>query len=135
MIGFEEFSLNESKEHKKLIFYHGVKDPKNVETILARGFSLFKVNPIWTNDWAISVVTTVKAVKDFFGNKKITILKLEFDGNIIDRDELGNIIASSPQDYTHQVVDMGIDAVRLAGDFGQAFIYNPKAIKKITVVE
>src|SRR3989304_4288041 len=119
--GFNIFVLNESKKHERLGLYHGVKEPKNVEPILKKGFSLFPIRPLWTNDWAISTVPTAKAVRNFFGKRDVTVLKLEFDGNIIDNDELGWILADSPQDYTHKILDMGIDAVRLDGDFGQVF--------------
>ena len=46
-----------------------------------------------------------------------------------------NIIASDAKDYTRQMVKMGIDAVILDSDNNvhQVFVYNPKAIKKITL--
>lgn len=133
ILDFTTFSINENIEHKKLIFYHGVKNSENVNKILKDGFDLNAVKPLWTNDYAISVLTDPNSIRKFFGNKDIPILKLEFEGNIIDFGKLG-VSAKTPQDYTRQVIGQGIDAVRLEGDRKQAFIYNTKAIKKITLL-
>jgi len=122
----------------KMKLYHGVKDPKNVDEILKRGFDLSRIHPIWTNDYAVSTMTSQKAVRAFFG-KNVPVLELEFDGNLASYDDVSGLfgLARDARDYTRRVVGEGIDAVQLDSDNGahQVFVYNPKAIKKITLLK
>jgi hypothetical protein len=76
-------------------------------------------------------MTTPKSVARFFG-RNITILRIEFEGNVGTPGDARSY-ASTPQQYTRDVVDSGIDAVMLDGEGAKrVFIYNTKAIKKIT---
>lgn len=120
-------------EKKKLTLYHGVRKSENVDTIIKNGFDLTKINPLWNNDYAVSTLKNPNTVLRFFG-RNVPILKLKFDGVIATVSEVGYIEAKTPQDHTRQVLAMGIDAMVL-NDKSQVFIYNPKAIKEITLWE
>jgi hypothetical protein len=110
----------------RMKLYHGVRDPKNVDKILKNGFDLREIHPIWTNDYAVSTLTSPKAVRAFFGN-------------LASYDDVSGLfgLAHDARDYTRKVVESGIDAVKLDSDRGahQVFVYNPKAIKKITLLK
>lgn len=130
---FLTFILNEKVEHRKKVFYHGVKKHEDVDKIIKNGFDLTFIKPLWSNDYAISVLTTPQDVRKFFG-KDVPVLKLEFEGDIAGPDDFNNVYSNSPQDYTRKIVASGIDAVQLGGNGGQFFIYNPKAIKRVTLL-
>ena len=129
----EKFEAGGSLQKKKAVFYHGVRREKNVEKILHEGFKLYEITPRWVNDYAISVLASPGAVRKLFG-RNVPIIKIEFYGVIKQHNELPQIIASNPRNYTNEIVESGIDAVRLNGRGAQTFIYNPKAITKISLV-
>lgn len=126
--------LKEGKEVKKLTLYHGVRNSKDVNDILKNGFDLRKIKPNWQNDYAISTLTKPSYIFKFFGTKDIKILKIDFEGVVEDNPYSINVHATTPQEYTEDIVKDGIDAVRLGGDGKQYFIYNLDAIKKITLI-
>lgn len=133
--------INEGEERKmKVTLYHGVKNPKNIPLILKHGFNLTYIKTLWVNDYAVSAVTSKKAVNDFFGKRDVTILQFKFNGNVyvldgsfdsVPQDITG--FPSRPQDYTRNLLSNGIDAVSLGGGI-QYFIYNVKKISDIKVV-
>lgn len=127
---YEEF-MNEAVQQRKLVLYHGVRDKANVDSILKNGFDLTKIKTNWTNDYAVSTMTTPKSVSRFFG-RDITILRIEFEGKVGSPSD-AHSYASTPQQYTRDIIDSGIDAIMLDGEGArQVFIYNTKAIKRIT---
>lgn len=128
----EDPAVNEAVERRKMVLYHGVRSDESVASILKSGFDLTKIRPNWNNDYAVSTLTSPKAVEKFFG-RSVTILRLEFYGNVGTVGDV-SVYAKTPQDYTKQVVESGIDAVVLNGTGAkQVFVYNPKAISRITV--
>lgn len=128
---YENF-INEAVAPRKLVLYHGVKNHADAASIMKNGFDLTKIRPNWTNDYAISTLTTPKSVERFFG-RNITILRIEFEGNVGSPSD-AHVSAKNAQDYTKQMVENGIDAVMLDGTGAkQVFIYNLDKIKKITI--
>lgn len=134
LIPYELFEgIGHDMPRKKLTLYHGVKNAASVPDILKNGFSLSKIKPLWTNDYAISALPSAKAVAKFFG-KNVPILKIEFDGVVVSPRDV-RITASSAEEYTKKVLDQHIDAVMLDGTSRQVFIYNIGAIKKVRLLE
>ena len=117
----------------KMTLYHGVKNESAVDSIIEHGFDLAKIRPIWTNDYAISTMTTKAGVLKFFG-RNVPVLKLEIEGVIVSYFKVNVPHAKDAQDYTRQIVAAGIDAVILDSDsrIRQVFIYNTKSIKSIS---
>ncbi len=127
------YKLFES-ERRSMFLYHGVKNRGDVDAILRDGFDLDKIRPIWNNDLAISTMTSSDAISKFFGGK-VPIIKIEFEGNISDIEDIGHLTSKDAEDYTGQIVELGVDAVRLGGSGArQVFIYNTDAIKKTTLI-
>ena len=63
MDNIEKYLTESSDDTKKqtLWLFHGTPE-KNVDKILKSGFSLSYIKPRWVNDYAISALTTIKAV-------------------------------------------------------------------------
>lgn len=132
--------INEGEERKmRRTLYHGVKDERNVPLILKDGFKLTYIKTLWVNDYAISAVTSKKAVTDFFGKRNVTVLQFKFSGNVYVLDKFDSVptdiagFPATPQDYTRNLLRSGIDAVLIGGGL-QFFIYNVKKISDIRVV-
>lgn len=129
-------------QKKTLTLYHGVRKKENVEKILKQGFKLEFIKPRWTNDYAVSALTSSKGIKKYFGRDDIPILKFKFSGNVYVPTQRFETIpdyitkfASGPREYTRNVVKAGIDAVDLGGRPKQYFIYNTEKISNIELVE
>lgn len=143
-MNFKDY-LNEQKvntKKKTITLYHGVRKKENVEKILKNGFKLQYINPRWTNDYAVSALTSSKGIKKYFGRDDIPILKFKFSGNVYIPEQRFETIpdyvtkfATSPREYTRNVVKAGIDAVDLGGKPKQYFVYNTEKISNIELVE
>lgn len=143
-MNFKNYLTEQEVKTKKktLTLYHGVRKKENAEKILKQGFKLQFINPRWTNDYAVSALTTAKGIRKYFGREDIPILKFKFSGNVYIPTERFETIpdyitkfASSPREYTRNVVKAGIDAIDLGGSPKQYFIYNTDKIKNIELLE
>ena len=133
--------LIESEDTKKktLWLYHGTP-AKNVDKILKSGFSLSYIKPRWVNDYAISAMTTIKAVERYM-RPGIATLKFKFSGNVYFYEYMGSgpyegEFSSNARDYNRKMLSAGIDASRLHSERGpyQYYVYNVKKISNIQVV-
>lgn len=120
----------QASQVKTLKLYHGTK-PESAEAIIRSGFDPKKFHAQWTNDYAVSTFTSPRAVLAYFGKHPGVVLEITFRGNLATYADLGFISASSPQDYTRRILEMGIDAVVLEGNPRQVFIYNVKTLSNI----
>ena len=135
-----EVSIDDDKIKKKtLTLFHGTKI-ENVNKILKSGFKLTYIKPRWINDYAVSALTTKKAIERYM-RKNTSILKFKFSGTVYFYEHFGSNpyagqLSSSAQAFTRALLKDGIDAARLYGDRGpyQYFIYNVKKISNIQVV-
>lgn len=119
-----------ASQTKTLKLYHGTK-PENAEAIIRSGFDLKKIHAQWTNDYAISTLTTPRAVLAYFGKNPGVVLEMTFRGNLFTYEEIGHPLVSSPQGYTRMLLEQGIDAVALNGSPRQVFVYNTKSLSNI----
>ena len=137
-----KYLLTESEEDTKnqtLWLYHGTKS-ENVDKILKSGFSLSYIKPRWVNDYAISALTTKKAVEKYM-RPGTSVLKFKFSGVVYFYEYFGEgpyaaSFSSNAQDYNRKVVAAGIDAARIYSERGpyQYYVYNVKKISNIQVV-
>ena len=132
--------MDEDRVKKKTLWlYHGTSE-KNVDKILKSGFSLSFIKPRWTNDYAVSALTTKKAVEKYMRPGTV-ILKFKFSGNVYNYEYFGSgpdaaQFSSNARDYTRKVVGSGIDASKIYSERGpyQYYVYNIKKISNIQVV-
>jgi len=136
---YEESIDDDRIKKKTLTLYHGTKI-ENVDKILKGGFRLIYTKPRFTNDYAVSSLTTKKGVERYM-RRNIAILKFKFSGMVFFYDHFSSgpyaaELSSSPQAYTRRVLQEGIDASRLYSSRGpfQYFVYNVKKISNIQVV-
>jgi len=130
---------DDSIKNQTLWLYHGTKE-ENVDKILKSGFNLSFIKPRWINDYAISALTTKKAVEKYM-RPGTAVLKFKFSGVVFFYEYFGEgpyvaQFASNAREYTRKVVGDGIDAARIYSDRGpyQYYVYNPKKISNIQVV-
>jgi hypothetical protein len=110
-------------EHAHLFLYHGVKNPEDVQSILDNGFDLTRLNSKWINGYGVATFTKAEAVKKFYRNPEIPILKITFEGNMVAPWDAEAAVAPlapkrnqtpwGPQDYNLALIAAGIDAVFL----------------------
>lgn len=124
---------------KTLWLYHGTPE-KNVDKILKSGFKLSYIKPRWTNDYAVSALTSKKAVEKYM-RPGIVTLKFKFSGVVFFHEYMGEgpdaaSFSSNARDYNRKVLASGIDAVRLYSERGpyQYYVHNVKKISNIQVV-
>jgi hypothetical protein len=114
--------------------YHGTTHER-ADAILAHGFNLDQVKTRWTNDLAVSALTSERAVRKYFGRREVVVLRLKVRGRWARRNSHAEgpvDHATDARDYTRQVVAAGIDAIHMDG--GLIYIYNPDAIQSVEEV-
>ena len=123
-----------------LWLYHGTLK-KNVDKILKGGFNLSFIKPRWINDYAVSALTTKKAVEKYM-RPGTAVLKFKFSGVVYYYEYFGEgpdaaRFAKDARTYNRKVVASGIDAARIYSERGpyQYYVYNPKKITNIQVVK
>lgn len=128
-----------SVKNQSIFLYHGTKEA-NVDKILKSGFNLSFIKPRWINDYAISALTTKKAVEKYM-RPGTAVLKFKFSGVVFFYEYFGEgpdaaRFAKDARTYTRKVVASGIDAARIYSDRGpyQYYVYNPKKISNIQVI-
>ena len=125
--------LREARQ-RRLTLYHGTKADK-AAAILQRGFDLTLIKPRWTNDYAVSTLTTPRSIQKYFGDRPDTaIIEMTFNGNIITPEEASLItgFSNTPQSYARALLKEGVDAVMLNGAGAkQVYVYNVKALSNI----
>ena len=141
MDNIEKYLTESSDDTKKqtLWLFHGTPE-KNVDKILKSGFSLSYIKPRWVNDYAISALTTRKAVEKYM-RPGIVTLKFKFSGNVYFYEYMGSgpyegEFSSNARDYNRKMLAAGIDASRLHSERGpyQYYVYNVKKISNIQVI-
>jgi hypothetical protein len=123
-----------------LWLYHGTKE-KNVKNILKSGFNLLYIKPRYVNDYAISALTTKKAVDQYMSPNNV-VLKFKFSGNVYFYEYMSSgpyaaEFSRNAKDYTRIMLKEGIDAARIYSERGpyQYYVYNVKKISNIQVVQ
>ena len=122
-------------EKKRMKIYHG---SANAAEIVASGFDFSKIKPRWLNDYAISTITSPKAIERYFG-RAIPIVEMVFSGELATSIEVSNmlhgqVLPRSSKDYTKLILSMGIDAV-IFGESGARiiYVYNPRSINNLNL--
>ncbi len=122
------------------MLYH-VTRVENLPSLLKDGFDLTKVRPRWQNDYAISLSpksNLEKAMAYFmpniagttFDTQKYAVVAVTVRGRFMrDPDEVTVSGLSGAQSFTRAAIKQGYDAS------DNVYIYNPKAIGRIHVVE
>ena len=122
--------------------YH-VTTPEAAQSILRDGFDLSRVKPRWQNDYAVSTSVGLKPAVQYFMQRKNgkpdpttfgnrAVLRVKVKGHFYDRDQDGEMMATSAQGYTQRMVRAGWDAANVGGN---QYIYNPQAIFEISLVD
>lgn len=112
---------------RTMTLYHGTKSP---ELVLAQGFDLSKIKPRWSNDLAVSTMTSPKPIYRFFADQTIPIIQMTFTGRIATQAEASQVARSmgtkGAQAFTNAMLKAGIDATISEGDRGPyvVFVYN-----------
>ncbi len=118
---------------KRVKLYHGTS-AGNAAAILANGFELRLIKPRWQNDYAVSTLTSPKAILKYFGNKPgLQIIEMTFEGNMEDMANVPRCPSGfTAPEYTNMLTTSGVDAVILSGPGArQVFVYNVSALSNL----